>query len=361
MSPAVHQLVPSMVPHDATADHTLQVQLALQQAGYESEVFALAVHPSLEDRVRLAHELPGPRPGAHLLYQYSSCSPLADLLLSRHEPVALDYHNVTPASFFHRWDRSIWLALCAARVQLDQLARRQPLGVCDSAFNADDLAGHGVARTTVVPVLVDVAAFDAEPDRARAEALERRRAGGGTSWLFVGAVSPHKAQHELVQALACYRRSVDPQARLVLVGRPIAPAYAAAVHRLVAELGLTGAVDVVGEATHAELVAHYRHADVFVTASRHEGFCVPLLEAMAHDLPVVARAAGAVPDTVGDAGVLVDGGGWALAAAVARVVGDGTLRRRLVAAGQRRLEAFSLARSRAALVTAVRRWTAGAL
>lgn len=358
--PAVHQLVPSMIPHDATADHTLQVQRALRDAGYESDIFALAVHPSLEDRVRLAHELPGGRPRSHLLYQYSACSPLADLLLSRREPVALNYHNVTPAHFFHRWDRSIWLALQAAQVQLDQLARRQPLGLCDSAFNADDLAVHGLARRVVVPVLVDVAGFAGEPDAGRAAALERRR-DGGASWLFVGAISPHKAQHELVQALACYRRAVDPRARLVLVGRVIAPAYAAALGRLVADLGLGDAVDLVGEASHAELVAHYRHADVFVTVSRHEGFCVPVLEAMAHDLPVVARRAGALPDTIADAGVLVADGGWELVAAVDRVVHDGAARRALVAAGHRRLAMLSLARSRAALVAAVRNWTAGSL
>lgn len=357
MTATVHQLVPSMVPFDATAGHTLQVQQALRQAGYRSEIYALAVHPALEDRVRLAHELRGPsRPAGHLIYQYSACSPLADLLFERRERVALNFHNVTPAAFFHPWDRGIWLALQAAEVQLDQLARRRPTGICDSAFNAADLRRHGIEKTTVVPVLVDVDAFDAEPDPTLSARLGDRRADGGPTWLFVGTVAPHKAQHELVQALAWYRRTYDERARLVLVGRTVSAAYDAAVGRYVAAMGLADAVDMVGEATHAELVAHYRHADVFVTMSRHEGFCVPVLEAMAHGLPVVARPAGALADTVGAGGLLVPGGPPAVAAAVARVLADTGLRRAVTEAGRRRLDDFALPRTRAALVAAVRAW-----
>lgn len=355
---AVHQLVPSMVPHDATADHTLQVQRALREAGFDSEVYALAVHPHLQDRVRLAHELPGAsRPDGHLIYQYSAVSPLADRLLGRRERVALNFHNVTPAHFFDRWAPGIRLALHAAQVQLDQLARLQPLGLCDSEVNAEDLRGHGVARTAVVPVLVDLDRFAAEPDRAAAEALAARW-GRGTTWLFVGTVAPHKAQHELVQALAWHRRAYDPEARLVLVGRSICPGYDRALHRYVDELGLGCAVERVERATHGELVALYRSADLFVTMSRHEGFCVPVLEAMACDLPVVARPAGALAGTVGDAGVLVPGGPAAVAAACARVATDAGARRALVAAGRRRVEELSLARGRAAMVSAVRAWVA---
>lgn len=358
---AVHQLVPSMVPHDATADHTLQVQRALREAGFESEVYALAVHPALEGRVRLAHELPGAwRRDGHLVYQYSACSPLADRLLGRREKVALNFHNVTPARFFEGWDPGIRLALQAAQVQLDQLARLQPLGLCDSEVNAEDLRAHGVARTAVVPVLVDLDGFAAAPDEQAADALSSRWAKGAT-WLFVGTVAPHKAQHELVQALAWHRRVYDPDARLVLVGRSICPAYDRALRRYVDELGLGDAVERVATASHGQLVAHYRSADVFVTMSRHEGFCVPVLEAMACDLPVVARPAGALAGTVGDAGVLVpDGGPAAVSAACARVAADPAARRALVAAGRRRVGELSLARGRAALVSAVRAWVAEA-
>lgn len=364
---AVHQLVPSVNPGDATTGHTLQVQRALHEAGYESEIYALAVHPELGGRVRLVGELHGPsRRDGHLLYQFSACSSLADWLYSRREHVAVNYHNVTPPAYFHDWEHGIALAMRAAQVQLAQVARRDPYGICDSEFNARDLRFLGVSRTTVVPVLVDLTEFDADPDPVTAARLAARRdhtpAGAtGASWLFVGAIAPHKAQHELVQALAVTRQVYDAGARLSLVGRAVSPRYASALRGFVHELGLDDAVDIPGGVSHEQLVAYYRDADVYVSLSHHEGFCVPVLEAMHHGVPVVARPAGAVPSTVGDAAVLLHGDTpHAVAATVARVVSDDVLRRRLRGAGGVRVRHFALERTRPAMAEAVRHFVEGA-
>jgi glycosyltransferase involved in cell wall biosynthesis len=356
---SVHQLVPSAVPGDATTAHTLQVQDALRHAGFDSEVFALAVHPALEGRVRLAHELPGPTTARHaLVYQFSSFSALADLAAARRERLAVNYHNLTPARFFGRHQRAAAEAVRAAELQLERLASHSRLAICDSAFNAEDARAHGFEHVTVVPVLVDLDAFDLEPDAATMERLRRAReaAGGAPAWLFVGVVAPHKAQHELVSALALYRRLYQPGAQLWLVGRCAYPAYADALRGYVGALGLAEAVLVAGEVTQAELAAYYRSATLYLSMSRHEGFGVPLLEAMHHGLPVVARPAGAVPETVGSAGLLLGGDDpGAAAVAARRVEEDAVLRRHLVEAGrQRLLTRFSPERARRALLQAVR-------
>lgn len=359
---SVHQLVPSVIPGDATTGHTLQVQRALRDDGFDSEIYALAVHPTLEARVHLADRLLGPsRPEGHLLYQFSAVSELADGLYARRERVALNFHNVTPPRFFRHWEPSMAMEMTAGLVQLAQLARLDPYGICVSDFNAEDLRRHGVRRTTVVPVLVDLTEFDAEPDTGTAETLSARRSGrgskGGASWLFVGALVPHKAQHELLQALAVTRAVYDPGARLSLVGRAVSPHYAAALHRYAASLGLADAVDIAGGVTHEQLVAYYRDADVYVSLSRHEGFCVPVVEAMYHEVPVVARAAGAVPSTLGGAGVVLqESGPHDVAAAVARVVADGRLQTALGQAGRHRAREFALERTRPAMAGAVRAW-----
>jgi glycosyltransferase involved in cell wall biosynthesis len=357
---SLHQLVASMVPNDATANHTLEVRRALKRAGFHSEIFALAVHPALEDQVRLVQDLPRGDARTGLLYQFSSASPLADQLAGRRERLAVNFHNVTPPASFTRFEPGIRWALEAARVQLDQLARLQPLGICDSAVNAADLAAHGVRRRVVVPVLVDLAAFDAEPDPATAERLS---AAPGPRWLFVGTVAPHKAQHELVQALLVHRRTYGAATRLSLVGRVISPAYAAALRRYLAAVGLTDAVELAGEVDHRQLVAHYRAADLFVTVSRHEGFCVPVLEAMATGLPVVARAAGALAETVGTGGVVLDAhaGPATVAAAADLVTRDPATRAALAERGRRRAAELSLERTAPRFVDVVERWLAGAL
>lgn len=356
---AVHQLVPSMGPGDATSQHTLLVQRALRMAGLDSEIYALAVHPALAHRVHLADRLPPSRTTGHLLYQVASVSPLADLLFERHERLAINFHNLTPPAFFAHWDPHIALALRAAEVQVRQVARLGPLGICDSATNAGDLGHLGVTRRVVAPVLMDLDALSVEPDRATADRLAAW-AGDDPVCVFVGTVSPHKAQHELLQMLVHLRSSHGLRVRLALVGRPISPSYAAALDRHVDELGLRDVVTLAGPVDHRQLVAHYRAATVFVSASRHEGFGVPLVEAMACDLPVVARSGGAVAETVGTGGLVLaaDAGPVELAVAVAQVVTDLDLRHRLVTAGRRRAELFSLPRTTATMVATVGRWLA---
>jgi L-malate glycosyltransferase len=172
--------------------------------------------------------------------------------------------------------------------------------------------------------------------------------------LFVGRVAPNKAQHDVVKAFAWYRRVFDAEASLTLVGGVSAGSYWSALERFVDGLGLSGVVRLAGSVSDAELEGLYRSADVFVCLSEHEGFCVPLLEAMAHGVPVVAFGAAAVPETLGDAGlVLASKRPGLVAEAVGRVMRDGGLRARLVGAGRRRLEHFSLARTRRTLLDAL--------
>jgi glycosyltransferase involved in cell wall biosynthesis len=164
--------------------------------------------------------------------------------------------------------------------------------------------------------------------------------------LFVGRLAPNKAQHDVVKALAAYRKFHDADARLVLVGGGTDDAYGRTLARFVHALGLDDAVVMAGSVTPEQLAGYYDTSDVFVVLSEHEGFCVPLLEAMHHRVPIVAYASSAVPETLADSGiVLTEKNPCVVAAAVARVLGDEGLRKQLVEAGTRRLQAFDLART----------------
>jgi glycosyltransferase involved in cell wall biosynthesis len=339
----VHQIIPVLAPHDAVGNHTLQLRNVLRGAGFESEVFA---------ELRLGHhrgtalgidDYPTDSAADLLVYQSSTGSTAVDWVLRRPEPLAVNYHNITPASFFEAWDDQGAASMRRARVQLGALARRCTLAAADSAFNAAELTALGYDPVTVAPLLLDLDSRLAAPDPAVADHLARTRAG--RHWLFVGRLAPNKCQHDVVAAFAAYRAAYDPGARLTLIGSEAAPAYSDALFGLIDDLGLHGAVTVAGSVTDAELAAYYDDADVFVCLSRHEGFCVPLLEAMRHDVPVVALAAAAVPDTVGDAAVLVpDSAPVLVAATVEELLHDHEFRGALVAAGQRLVTDHSLAR-----------------
>jgi glycosyltransferase involved in cell wall biosynthesis len=155
--------------------------------------------------------------------------------------------------------------------------------------------------------------------------------------------------------LAVYRRLYDSQARLHLVGSPLGERYGPALDKFIHQLGLDDAVEITGSLTAGGLEAYYRGADVFVCASDHEGFCVPIVEAMGHGLPVVAYGVAAVPETVADAGlVLPSKAPLVFAAAVNRVMTDPALRSRLAAAAARRVDELSVQRSTDRFVSLVR-------
>jgi glycosyltransferase involved in cell wall biosynthesis len=278
---------------------------------------------------------------------------VADLLAGRGEPLVLDYHNVTGSEHYAGWEPATARRAAQARQQLARLAPRAALGLADSPYNEADLRAAGCRATAVVPVLVDYGRLGA-PDPRVAGRLAARRSAGGADWLFVGRLVPSKAQHELVKALWAYRRLYDPEARLHLVGSAPSARYLAALRGFVDDVGLAGAVRLPGEVSDAALAAYFEAADVYVSLSVHEGFGVPLVEAMAAGVPVVARAAGAVAGTVGDAGVLLDRADpLRVAAAVHRVLGDPGLADRLRAAGRRRAAQRSLAEAARAAVTAL--------
>jgi glycosyltransferase involved in cell wall biosynthesis len=346
---ALHQIVPVLSDRDATGHHTLEVQRLLRAEGMESEVFAIhtagggtgKAHP-LDEYDRVA------RPGAVLLYQCSVGSEAAEWCRQRPERLVVNYHNMTPARFFDPWHAGLAAALREGRHEVASLAGRTELAVCDSQFNADELVGLGFARTVVAPVLLDLAAFD-----VCRPAGDARPAA--PTWLCVGRLVPNKGQHALVSAFAAWCAATSTPGALVLVGGGPALGYERAVRRLVADLGLADRVRFTGSVTHDELVTSYRDADVFVSLSEHEGFCVPVVEAMQAGVPVVALAAAAVPETVGDAALLVPGTRpLDVAAAVERVLADDGLRAELVRRGRARAASFALARSSERFLDALR-------
>ena len=354
---AVHQFVPTLAPRDAVGGHYLAVQQTLRDAGYRSDIYS---YEAKDEYKRLARPFASFAGGAGkeptwLLYHSSVGSPVADFVAARDEPLIVDYHNITPAPFFARWEPAVAGALMKGRRQLAELEARAELGIADSAYNARELTELGYDRTSVVPILLDIATVDAAPaDAATLERAHAARADGGADWLFVGRLAPNKAQHDVVKAFAAYRRLYDDRARLHLVGGSSSHQYETALAAFVDALGLAGAIDITGPVSAGALTAYYETADVFVVASDHEGFCVPLLEAMHHKVPVVAYAATAVPETLADAGLLLDAKDpYTIATAVHRVLTDAELRAQLVAAGTDRLRDFDIDVSRRKLLAAL--------
>jgi glycosyltransferase involved in cell wall biosynthesis len=356
---AVHQFLPTFAAGDAIGQHVLRLRDALREAGYESEIFADEAQPAVRRQSRPYRQFKGSSGPALMLYHLSTGSPMAEFLAEQagtgDRRLAVYYHNITPPEFFERWEPGAAENVRTARGELRKLAGPTGFAMANSTFSEAELIDEGYGDTAVVPVLIDFAELETTPPDPATLARGRRAAeGGGAQWLFVGRLAPNKCQHDVIGAFATYRAVFDPDARLTLVGGKTSELYHRALEQLVDELDLGGAVDLADVVTFPELLAHYRTASVFVSASEHEGFCVPLLEAMHFGLPVVARPATAVPETVGEAALLVeDRDPLVMATAVHRVLSDGALRERLVAAGRERVDHFSLDSNRRRLLDVV--------
>lgn len=346
----IDQVIPAIVEHDAVSNHTFEAQRLLRSLGFDSEVFARIIGPGTEGRVKPIDQLPRLTGGRQwILYQHSIGSPAAEVVAAHPGRKLLDYHNVTPAPLVERWIPPLGLEARLGRTQLAELSRRVDLAFADSAFNASELTAAGYRRVRVVPVLIESGNLQSEPDRQVLDRLLESKRHGGSDWLFVGQIAPHKAQHDLVKAFACYRRNFDPAARLHIVGREMGNAYRDALRRFVDGIGLSAAVSLPGSVPVGVLAAYYAAADVFVCCSDHEGFCAPIIESMHRGLPVVAYSVAAVTETVGDGGVLLPSKDPALvASAVHEILSRPELRSELVAAGARQAARYSLEGSRQA-------------
>ena len=339
----IDQVLPSLVGRDAIGAHTINIQRALHERGIESTIYFSTSTPDVTHLGEPIIEVTRPIPDRFVMYHASIGSPVFDTVFHLPDPIVVDYHNITPTRLLERWEPAVGHELSLGRRQLAQLAASCVLGLADSAYNEVELIDLGYSPTAVAPLLIDMRQAHEDPDPGLLARLEEAKADcGGPAFLYVGKISPHKAPHDLVSMLAAYREIYGP-ATLTIVGSPIGDRYIEALRKYIDDLGLADVVHFAGSLSASELEAHWTAADVFVTASDHEGFCVPLVEAMGHGVPVVAYAAAAVPETVATAGLLLASKKpIPFAAAVNRVIEDPALRSQLVSAGEARLDDYDL-------------------
>lgn len=338
--------------HDAVGQHTLAVQALLRARGVSSEVYVELDDPDTAGQTRpFRRYADDAGPGDVLVYQVATDSDLADWIVGRPEHLVVNYHNITPPELFAPWDTSLALHQVRARHQLEALARCAVLGVAVSEYNRGDLVRSGFSRTEVVPPAIDAAALVAPAGDGMRPDSGHAHAHAHAHWLSVGRIAPNKALEDTLAALLWYRSTYDPHAELRVVGRPAVAPYAEALSRFTADLGLTGAVRYDGSVTSDQLRSAYATSDVLVVTSEHEGFCLPVVEAFAHQLPVVAFRQGALPEVMGESGVLLDRKSpQVLADAVHGLLTDEQAHKEAVERGTERVRALDLATAGTRLV-----------
>ncbi len=301
--PAVHQVLATLGYGDAIGHEVLGIQRVLRGAGYESDIFVETADPRLEPQTRDYRELiDASRADNLLLHHFSIGSKASRIAYALPDRMALIYHNITPPEYFVGIHRKLARQCFSGRRELQAYVDRCDLAMGDSAFNQEDLDSLGFPRTAVLPVVPGFSHLDLPPNRFIAGAFDDE----WTNIVFVGRVIANKKIEDLIRFFHAYHTLFNPRSRLLIVGAfSMFERYLAGLHHMIAELGLSH-VHFAGHVSDAELVAYYDVADLFLCASEHEGFCVPIVEAFAKEIPVLAYAATAVPATMDGAGVLFD-------------------------------------------------------
>jgi len=348
----VNQWVPAAHRGDAIGDSARRVRDALRSLGHASDIYALTIDDDMREEVR-PFASPDSSAGDVTIFHYALPSPMTQSFAALPHRRVLQYHNITPPHFFAAYEPGLFKITALGRRDLASLADTTDLALGDSEFNRRDLEALGFRRTGVFPIALDLDRIASAPPHP---VLDRMLNDGLTNFLFVGRIVPNKRVEDIIELAEVYKRYIDTHYRFIFVGRPDGvPRYHATVRALIREFDmLPDRFLFPGAVTDWELAAYYRAASVYLSLSEHEGFCVPVLEAMAAGVPVFAYESTAVVETLGGAGVCWSPKDLEFAAELlGQVTFDPAMRAKVIATQYTRLEHFNESRLVERLKTAL--------
>lgn len=334
------QLLTTIAYGDAIGNDTLAIRDFIQEKGYETAIYAEGIDARLPAGTALPWDrMPTLERDDILLYHASTGTPLNTALLSYGGKKVMIYHNVTPPRFFSGYaptaqDNCRW-----GELQISYIARYVDSCIADSEYNKQQLIAMGCqCPIDVCPILIPFEDYEKAPDE---KLLQKYRGDGWTNLLFVGRIAPNKCQQDVIRAFYVYQKRYNPKSRLFLVGNGTGEKYQQQLADYAQQLGIADKVIFPGHIKFNAILAYYHLADIFICMSEHEGFCVPIVEAMHFRKPIVAYASTAIPETLGRGGLLLDSKDPELAAgAINRVLEDSNLKKYLLSRQEEELKRF---------------------
>lgn len=334
----IAQILPTLAIGDAVGNNCRAIDAILREAGYKTEIYAEYIDPRLPRGT--AHRISDIRKlGKRDLQLYHMSTAGRMDLMSYGGNIVFQYHNITPPHFFEKYD-TIAEEECAQGLAEVKSFKDLPI-LCwtDSDFNRADLINAGyTCPIHTVPILVPFEDYKRAEDQKVMEEYD----DDYVNFLFVGRVVPNKAFEDVILTFAWYQKHINNKSRLLLVGNTsYMESYVNKLKKYISYLGVKNVI-FPGHISFNEILSYYKLADIFLCMSRHEGFCVPLLEAMYFHIPIIARNTTAIPYTLGNGGVLVDDNDPVTAALLAdKIINNSKLRENIIKEQDRRLEDFS--------------------
>ncbi len=347
------QIMPTVSFGDAVSNDARAISKVISEMGYKTGIYAENVDPRVKSSdIHRIEKLPKLSDKDIVIFNHSTGTELCYDIPKLPGRKMMIYHNITPAHFFEPYSLTS-AKLCKFGYDGTKfLHDKIDYVMADSAYNAQDLKDMGYACPMFVrPILVPFEDYDQKPDKATVE----KYSDGYTNIVFVGRIAPNKKQEDLIRAFAYYKKNINERSRLILVGSDRGmERYSRALKNYASAL-MVDDVIFPGHIGFKEILAFYKVADVFLCMSEHEGFCVPLLEAMHFDVPIIAYGAAAIPDTLGGSGILTDTKDPIFTAMlIDRVVNDSVIKKQVIEGQRARLSDFSYENIRRRFVTGLK-------
>ena len=337
----VIQVLPTLAYGDAVGNETIAFYHVLENAGFDTEIYTERLDPRIKNlKIRSILEWEEPETDDVLIYHIAiSWNFLFRVIQAQCRKIGV-YHNITPPHWFKPYNKAAYMGCSEGYRQVRGLKDVFDFCIADSEYNKQQLLSFGfTCDIEVVPIILPLDDYRKEPDQ---EVIRKCKARGGANILFVGRVVPNKKLEDIIAAFAIFQKVYDHEASLNLVGNaPDGDPYFGRLEGYVKKLGVRN-VFFSGHVSFAEILGYYASADLFLCMSEHEGFCVPLVEAMLFHVPIIAYNEGAVGETLGEGGILLERKDFAETAAfMSYVLKHGDIRERMIQNQERCLEKYS--------------------
>lgn len=334
------QVIVNLERGDAIGNFTLMLKDVLKQEGYETSIYANRIGDNVNDDDTYDFStLRDVNYDDCIIYQMCESNSINRVIEKLNCRKIAIYHNVTPPKFFNKWATYMKDIQTNALEDIKSMNKVFDYCIADSDYNKKDLIhmGYDEEKISVLPIITDLSDYRQEPDKTIVDKYN----DGYTNFLFVGRIVPNKKQEDLIRAFAYYKKNINSKSRLILVGSPFSEDYYQDLVKYVVGLKIDDVL-ITGRVPFKSILAYYSIADVFLCMSEHEGFCVPLLEAMMFKVPIIAYDASAVPETLGNGGIIINDKNPVLVSYIMHEVAmNQTLRKDMINAGTKQLEKFA--------------------
>lgn len=351
----IFQLLPVLAFGDAVGNDTRALKDALVEASYETQIYADVVDSRLPKGTALRFDLmPKLEPEDILIYHLSTGHSLNKKFESYQCRKVIIYHNITPEKYFFGYNRDAWINCKNGIKSVRTMRTFADFCFADSEYNKQELINCGyTCQIEVLPILIPFDDYNNEPDKT----TMNKFGDGKTNILFTGRIVPNKKQEDVILSFYYYHTYLNINSRLILAGSFTGmEQYKRQLEEYTKLLGIEKDVFFSGMSSFEEILAYYMVSDLFLCMSEHEGFCVPLVEAMVFDKPIIARNTTAVSETLGDSGILLNDNDPIVAAEmIHRILSDGELQNTIIQSERIRLNDFDNVKIKSQFITAIQK------